>query len=398
MKGLSLRIVINNLEFESPFILASAPPTASYESIKKAFDAGWGGVVVKTVRPESVLCSNVTPRFAFLKQNNKIIGMQNIEVVSEKPLNYWFNTISTLKKDYPSKIIIASIMGSDKKTWEETAIRMCNAGADALELNFSCPHGVTQQGLGLSIGQDLEAIQKITSWVKKVSVIPVLVKLTSNVCDIGKSAMVAVNGGADGISAINTVPCLIGVDIENLSPLPNVNGYSTYGGYSGIGIKPIGLRCIAQIAKAVDVPIYGMGGISNWQDTVEYILLGSNAVQVCTEVMINGYSIVESMISGLKGYMLKKGFSSIDEFRGQALSKITTHSDLSRKYKVYAKINPSKCIKCSKCSNICTESGYDAIMKHEDDHFWVNKDKCDGCSLCTYICTKSAISMEVQQV
>ena len=392
MKNVDLSTTINGIRFENPFILASAPPTASEESIRNSFEEGWAGAVVKTVRPDSVFNSNVSPRFATLKESSRVIGFQNIEMLSDKSMDYWVKTIEVLKKDYPAKVLIASIMGADKASWQLVVKEMYKAGADALELNFSCPNGVTHQGLGLSIGQDNESIQRITTWVKEVSRIPVLVKLTPNVTDIAASARAAVLGGADGLVAINTVSCLIGVDLDTLSPLPNVNGYSTYGGYSGIAVKPIGLRCVAQICKAVDAPVHGMGGISNWKDALEYIALGASVVQVCTEVMLKGYSIIKPMIAGFTNYMESKGFSSLDEIRGLALAKVVNHNDLSREYKVVASIQAEKCVSCSKCRKVCRESGYHAVEK-AGDAFKVDFKKCDGCSLCTYVCESDAISM-----
>jgi dihydropyrimidine dehydrogenase (NAD+) subunit PreA len=383
--------------FENPFILASAPPTSNGKLIRNAFDKGWAGAVVKTIRDEDVLNSNVSPRLSALRNKNTVIGLENIEMISDKPITYWLKEISEIKKEYANKILIASIMGAEgTDSWQKIAKRVSDAGADALELNFSCPNGVTAQGLGLAIGQNIKAIEVITECVKKATCIPVIVKLTPNVTDIAATAKAAVNGGADGISAINTVSSLVGIDIETLNPLPDINGYSTFGGLSGACVKPIGLRCVAEIAKSVDVPVYAAGGISNWKDSVEYIAVGASVLQVCTEVMLNGISIIDDLKKGLADYLNHKELFSLEEIRGAALNKLTTHSELNRNYKLYAHIDSTKCKVCRSCITICSESANSTIFK-EDELVQVDKANCLGCSLCNYICPNNAISM-VQEI
>ena len=392
MKQPNLSTIVGGIHFENPFILVSAPSTNSEETIRRTFDAGWAGAVIKSVRPDSVPNSNVSPRFTVLKSQDQVIGFENMELFSEKPVSAWVESIKNLKRDYPTKAVIASIMGADQDSWQALAIAMCEAGADGLELNFSCPNGVIQQKLGMTIGQDTELIQKITAWVKAVATAPVLVKLSPNVTDIAAAAKAAVAGGADGISAINTVSCLMGVDVETLCPLPAVDGQSTYGGYSGIAVKPIGLRCIAQICKAVEIPVHGIGGISTWEDAVQYIALGAGVVQVCTAVMLDGYAIVKPMLSGLAAYLERKGFASLDELRGVALQKLVTHDALHRNHPVSAVIDKDSCVGCLKCEMICRESGNQAISQREGIAV-VDSSKCVGCSLCSFICKENAISM-----
>lgn len=388
-----LEVTVNGIRFENPFVLASAPPTASGDLIRNAFNLGWAGAVVKTIRDVDVYNSNVSPRLAVLRNKTSIVGLENIEMISDRSIFYWLREIYNLKREYPHKVLIGSIMGArGVDSWQKIAKRVADVGADALELNFSCPNGVTAQGVGLAIGQNLAAIEMITSGVKKVVNIPVIVKLTPNVTDIASTAFAAVQGGADGICAINTVSALIGIDIDTLNPLPDINGYSTFGGLSGLCVKPIGLRCVAQIAKAVNVPVHATGGISTWKDFVEYAAVGASTAQICTEVMLKGLSIIDRLKKGLTDYMTGKNFSSIEDFRGAALAKLTSHIDLSRHYKVTAFIDAEKCSQCGNCINICAESGANSLSANGTS---AQNDtaKCYGCSLCSYICPKHAISM-----
>jgi dihydropyrimidine dehydrogenase (NAD+) subunit PreA len=387
-----LEVFANGLKFENPFILSSAPPTSSGVLIRNAFNKGWAGAVVKTIRDEDVINSNVSPRLSVLRNKNNVIGLENIEMISDKPITYWLKEINDIKKEYSDKILIASIMGNGIDSWKKIAKRVSDEGADALELNFSCPNGVTAQGLGLAIGQDIKAIELITENVKKVAGIPVIVKLTPNVTDIALTAKAAVKGGADGITAINTVSSLIGIDIETLNPLPDINGYSTFGGLSGACIKPIGLRCIAEIAKSVNVPLYASGGISDWKNAVEYIAVGASVLQICTEVMLKGISIIDDLKNGLTDYLNRKGLFSIEEIRGAALKKLKSHFELSRDYKIHAWIDAALCKACKNCMTICSESGNNSIF-NGNESIQVDESKCIGCSLCNYICPNHAISM-----
>lgn len=389
----NLEVFANGMRFENPFILASAPPTSSGALIRKAFDLGWAGAVTKTIHDEDVSNSNVSPRLSILKNNGSVIGLENIEMISEKPISYWLKEIRNIKDEYPEKILIGSIMGAKGvDSWQKIAKRVSDTGADALELNFSCPNGVNAQGSGIAIGQDVNTIEQIVSRVKSVTGIPVIVKLTPNVTDIAASAKAALKGGTDGICAINTVSALIGIDIETLTPLPSIDGYSTFGGLSGTCVKPIGLRCVAEIAKSINLPIYAVGGISNWKDAVEYLAVGASVVQVCTEVMLKGFSIIDELKKGLKNYLNTKGFSSVEAIRGKALGKLTNHMALSRSYKVIASIAQAKCGVCGTCVHICNDAASGAIYK-ENSFVQVDSSICFGCSLCTYVCPKQAITM-----
>lgn len=389
----TLKTNILGIEFENPFLLASAPPTALVESIDKAFEMGWGGAVLKTITPDDLEMTEASPRYATMKENGKVIGLQNIELLSHESIQYWIDGINYLKKKHPAKVIIASIMSPvDKKQWQELVIKLNDTPVDAFELNFSCPHGMPEKGIGMAIGTSAEISAMITFWVKEVSKKPVFVKLSPNVTDIRAIAKAVEAVKADGLAAINTVIGFMGVNLDTLEPVLNIDGHSTYGGCSGEIVKPIGFRCVAQLRQCSNLPILGMGGISNWQDAAQYIALGSDAVQICTEVMVNGYGIINNLKSGLLNYLEQKGMSNISELKNIAIPKITSHENLNKQYKVYPKINTETCIKCGKCVKICSESEYSALSKN-NNQIILDKDKCAGCSLCSHICPKEAIKL-----
>ena len=391
-----LNVTVGKLNFENPFILASAPPTSDGNFIRKAFQMGWAGAVIKTIKPDEMEIIDVSPRFSVLKdlKGNKI-GFENFELVSKKGVAYWIKEIKDIKKEFPEKILIASIMADQSPaSWKDLAYKMERAGADALELNFSCPHGMPEKGIGAAIGQNAEISAMITGWVKEVVNIPVIVKLTPNVTDVTTIAKQVVAAGADSIAAINTVQCLMGVDLDTMSPMPTVDGYSTYGGYSGYAVKPIGLRCVSQIFNEVDIPIYGIGGISSYRDALEYIAVGAGVVQICTAAMLDGLHIIEPMIRGMEKYMDDKKITNLESICGIAAKKITTHTNLNRSYIARAKLmEPEKCVSCLKCEIACSESGYNAIQ-HLDNKINIDKNKCDGCSLCSLVCPQNIIKMQ----
>ena len=389
----TLKTKVLGIEFENPFLLASAPPTASIESIDKAFEMGWGGAVLKTITPDDLEMTEVSPRYATIKAKGKVICLQNIELLSHKTIQYWVDGIKYLKKKHPTKVIIASIMSPvDRMAWHELVLRLNETPVDAYELNFSCPHGMPEKGIGMAIGTTTEISSLITSWVKDVATKPVFVKLTPNVTDITRIAKAVEQANADGFAAINTVQGFMGINLETLEPVLNVDGQSTYGGLSGEAVKPIGFRCVAQLRQNSNLPILGMGGITNWQDAAQYIALGSDAVQICTEVMINGYEIINGLKSGLLNYMESKGFNNISELKNIAIPKITSHEKLNKKHYVYPLIDKEKCVSCGKCVKICSESEYHAL-NFEKGCLNLNQEICVGCSLCSHVCPKEAIKM-----
>lgn len=390
----TLATEVLGINFENPFILASAPPTAKIESIDKAFSLGWGGAVFKTITPDNLEMIEASPRYATLKIGNKICGLENIELLSHLTVQQWLDGIKYLKQKHPTKVQIASIMAPVvKEEWQKLVTTFNASEIDAFELNFSCPHGMPEKGIGMAIGTSPEISAMITEWVMEVAKKPVFVKLSPNVTDITTIVQDVEKAGADGFAAINTVQSLMGVDLDTFKPLPDVNGKSTFGGYSGLSVKPIGLRCVAQIRQTSQLPILGIGGISNWQDAAEYICVGADVVQVCTEVMINGYGIIKSMKKGLLDYLTAKGLENPKELKNKAIRNLTAHETLNKQQQVYPQIDDSSCIKCGKCVTICDESEHSALSL-TNGHITVNKDACIGCSLCSHICPKSAIKMK----
>jgi len=389
-----LRTSCGSLSFDNPFLLASAPPTASVGMIRKAFALGWGGAVTKTIKPDNLAITDVSPRFNVVGARlGEVFGFENIELVSKRDVAYWVKSVGELKREFPNKVLIASIMGdTEASSWEALAAMMEAAGADALELNFSCPHGMPEMGVGAAIGQNADISARITGWVKSTVGIPVIVKLTPNVTDVSPIAKAVRAAGADMIAAINTVESLTGVDLESFEPQPSVGGFSTYGGYSGRAVKPIGLRVVSQIARSVDAPILGMGGISQWSDAAEYIALGASVVQICTEVMLKGFGIIDSLKGGLSEYLDRKGLASPDELRGKALIRLTSHESLARSEKRFPSLGAGACMRCGRCVTACADGGYGAIAMGSAS---VSFDyaKCDGCSLCSHVCPVHAIAM-----
>ena len=389
----TLAVNVLGIDFENPFILASAPPTAKIESIDKAFTLGWGGAVFKTITPDNLEMIEASPRYAALKINNKICGLENIELLSHLTVQQWLDGVSYLRKKHPTKVQIASIMAPViKEEWQNLVKTFNHSEIDAFELNFSCPHGMPEKGIGMAIGTNPEISAMITKWVMEVAKKPVFVKLSPNVSNIAEIAKAVELAGADGFAAINTVQSLMGVDLDTFKPLPDVNGKSTFGGLSGMAVKPIGLRCVAQIRQTSDLPILGIGGISNWHDAAEYMCVGADVVQVCTEVMVSGYGIIKTMKQGLLNYLSEKGFESPMEIKNRAIVNLSAHETLNKKKQLYPQIDDDICVKCGKCVTICDESEHSALTL-VNGHIKVNKKACIGCSLCSHICPKSAIKM-----
>jgi len=383
----NLAIEFCGLRLENPFLLSSAPPAANGEMIKRAFEKGWAGAVTKTLKPDTLEVVDVTPRLAVLKDTrNKIVALGNIELVTTRPLTVWIQELKELKKAYPEKIIIASLMAlTVKEEWQELALQVQDY-VDALELNFSCPHGMPERGMGMAVGQDAAITGMITAWVKEVAKVPVIVKLTPNVTDIGSIARSARDNGADGITAINTVASLVGVDLGTLRPIPTVAGKGSWAGLSGTAIKPVGLRCVAQVAQAAGLPVFGVGGISTWQDAAEYLAVGARAVQVGTAVMLKGYDLIAPLKTGLAAYLAEKGFSSVEDLVGKALPHIVAHDDLDRQSRIVYQINSETCNKCQLCVTACRDGGYQAIAGGKDLVPVIAIEKCGGCSLCSHVC------------
>jgi dihydropyrimidine dehydrogenase (NAD+) subunit PreA len=319
--------------------------------------------------------------------------MENIELITQLTVEEWQEEISKVKTAYPERPLWASIMGTmEEGSWQHIAEAVQEAGADALELNVSCPHGMPSKGMGAFIGQSEKMTGDVVAWVKKVAQVPVIVKLTPNVTDIAFVAEAAKENGADGLAASNTVLALVGVNLDTLTPLPAVGGLSTYGGYSGPGMKPVALRCVAQIAKATGLPVSGMGGINNWRDAVEFMALGAGTVQVCTAVMWQGYGIINRMKEGVNGYLKEKGYSDLGQVLGAALPKIVEFPDMPLGPRAKASVDET-CNGCLLCIDACSDAGYQAITGMKGEVVEVDGERCDGCSLCVMVCPLGSISM-----
>jgi len=351
----------------NPFWLASGPPTNCGEQVMRAFDAGWGGAVWKTLGEPIV---NVSSRYSSVDWNGqRMMGLNNIELITDRPLDVNLQEITEVKKRYPAHAVIASLMVESKReAWHEIVRQAEDAGADGLELNFGCPHGMSERGMGSAVGQVPEYATLITGWVKEVARTPVLVKLTPNITDIRMAGRAARKGRADAVSAINTINSITGIDLDTLTPRPNVGGLSSHGGYCGPAVKPIALNMVQQLASdpEVGLPVSGIGGIATWRDAAEFILLGCGTVQVCTAAMHYGYRIVEDMIDGLSNWMDSKGFAAIEDFRGLSLPRVTEWKHLDLNYKIVARIDREKCIGCDLCFTACWDGAHQCI--HLDGH------------------------------
>ncbi|MHB8870796.1 MAG: NAD-dependent dihydropyrimidine dehydrogenase subunit PreA [Thermoleophilia bacterium] len=386
-----LRTEFSGLDFPNPFILASAPPTRTAEMIKRAFAAGWGGAATKTIGLQGAV--NVRPRFGFLKERNRIVGMTNFELISEKGLDHWVDELTDIKAAFPDRPLVASIMGSlETADWEILARAVQSAGADAIELNVSCPHGMPEQHMGAFMGQDPELIKMATAAVAGAAEVPVWVKLTPNVTDIAAMSLAAKEGGADVIAAINTVAGLVAIDLDTFEPTPSVSQRGAYGGYSGRGVKPIALRAVSSIATASGLPVSGCGGITIWEDAAEFMLAGAGTLQVCTAVMLNGYGIIDNLVSGLGSYLERKGFGTYGEAVGLSLPLIGEFSALDPSAGAYATVDPSLCNACGNCVPACADGGFQAISMNGETAV-VDSETCDGCALCASVCRVSAIAM-----
>jgi dihydropyrimidine dehydrogenase (NAD+) subunit PreA len=385
----NLAVEFCGLIFPNPFVLPSAQSVRTREMIRRAFLAGWGGAVTQTLFYDANKIRNVRPRLHAFRTEEEVVGVMNIELVTTRAFDDWLEDIYLLKREFPQRPLIASIMGTANRAQEwKVMTRQCTqAGADAIELNLSCPHGMPEISSGAHIGQDPTLTAEVTKWVVETTDVPVFVKLTPNVTDIVKVARAASHAGASGITAINNLKCLPGIDIERFDPLPAVHGYSSFGGYAGPGIKPVGLRCVAEIAKSVpEIPIMGTGGIGSWQDAVEYMLVGASIVQIYTVVMKRGFSVIDELVEGLQGYLHKKGFNQLMDIKGKVLPKIVPHMDLERVEGLVATLDTSQCVRCGICHIACEDSGFQAVTVDSAGIPSIDAQSCDGCGLCVTLC------------
>jgi dihydropyrimidine dehydrogenase (NAD+) subunit PreA len=425
---IDLTVDFCGIKAPNPFWLASGPPTNSEYQVRRAFEAGWGGAVWKTLGTEPIV--NVSSRYGAIDYDGrKVMGLNNIELITDRTLDINLKEIARVKKAHPDRALFVSLMVESKReTWHEITRRTQDAGADGIELNFGCPHGMSERGMGSAVGQVPDYTSLITEWVKEVATIPVMVKLTPNVSDVVAIGRAAVRGGADALSLINTINSIMGVDLETLAPKPSVRTLGSHGGYCGPAIKPIALHMVASVAAdpEIQVPVSGIGGVQAWQDAVEFLLLGAGSVQVCTAVMHYGFRIVEHLRSGLEGWMRCKGYGRLAEIVGRSVSRIKPWGELDLNYKVVAEIDQEKCIHCGLCYVSCDEGCHQSIRRERVpvDRFvascgsgngllhsggrtalagaggdvvnvyTINEESCVGCNMCSLVCpVEGCISM-----
>ncbi len=399
-----LSINFAGIKSPNPFWLASAPPTNTAYQVNKAFEYGWGGAVWKTIG-EPVL--NVSSRYGgFEYSGNKLVAINNVELISDRPLETNLREIKEVKELWSDRAVIASAMvASEPKAWHDIIQKIEDTGADGIELNYGCPHGMSERGMGAAVGQVPEYCSMITEWVTDVASIPVIVKLTPNVTDIGKPAQAAVKGKADALSLINTINSIVGVDLDSFQLEPNIGGKGSHGGYAGPAVKPVALHLLSVVANDEEVqranlPISGMGGIQTWRDAAEFLLLGATSLQVCTAVMHYGFRIIEDLTDGLSNWLDEKGAASVNEIIGASVPRVSSFGDFDLSYKVVARINPKTCINCNLCYVACDEGAHQCIDLTVDGakidpatytgsvkpQPVVREQDCVGCNLCSLVC------------
>ena len=395
-----LRTDLCGVPLENPFLLSSSVVASTYDMCARAFEAGWAGACFKTVCSFDI--HEASPRFsAITGDNGTIIGFKNIEQLSDHSVAENMEIFRRLKKNYPTKFILASIMGQNEAEWEELS-RLCEQnGADAIELNFSCPN-MMDGGLGSDIGQVPELVERFTAAARRGAKIPILAKLTPNVATMSPAAEAAKRGGADGIAAINTIKSIIGVNPHTYVSAPAVHGMSAVGGYSGNAVKPIALRFIAELGQnpaLKGMHLSAMGGVETWLDALEFILLGGGSIQVTTAVMQYGYRIIDDLKAGLLLYLREKDFSSVNEVRGLALGSVSDTTDvLERDTVIFPRFHREKCIGCGRCVVSCADGGHQAIRLDEDRRPVLNGQKCVGCHLCVLVCPQGAITSSRKRI
>jgi len=375
----------------NPFWLASAPPTDKKINVLRAFEAGWGGVVWKTLGSQ---VKNVSSRYSSLDYfGQKMMGFNNIELISDRPLELNLREIREVLKEFPDRAMVVSLMAdNDRASWHEMVKKVEDTGAHGIELNFGCPHGMIERGMGAVVGQDPEIARMVVEWVMEVATIPVITKLTPNVHSVVPTGRAVVEAGTNALSLINTIQSVTGVDLDTLVPNPNVGGMSVFGGYCGPAVKPIALKMLTTISQdevASRVPVSGIGGVTTWKDAAEFMLLGASNVQVCTAAMKYGFRIIDDLCSGLNNWMDEKGFQVTTDFIGKSVPKLTHWEELDLNFHIVANINQDACIHCGLCYIACEDASHQSIAKKEGmpyNEYTIKEDECVGCNLCKLIC------------
>lgn len=385
----------------NPFWLASAPPTDKEYNVRRAFEAGWGGVVWKTLGEAGPPIVNVNgPRYGVVYgADRRVLGINNIELITDRPLETNLEEIKRVKKDFPDRAMIVSIMvPCEEGAWKAILPRVEDTGCDGIELNFGCPHGMSERGMGSAVGQVPEYIQMVTEWCKEHCDLPVIVKLTPNITDIRYPARAAHAGGADAVSLINTVSSITSVNLDTMSPEPSIDGKGSHGGFCGPAVKPIALNMVAEIARdpeTANLPISGIGGVTTWRDAAEFLALGAGSVQVCTAAMVYGFGIIKELTAGLSDWMDEKGYASVAEVSGRAIPNVTDWQYLNLNYVTKARIDQDACIKCGRCFAACEDTSHQAISMSPERVFEVVDEECVACNLCVDVCpVENCITME----
>ena len=389
-----LRTDFLGIKSPNPFWLASAPPTDRKTNVERAFRAGWGGVVWKTLAEAGPPIVNVSgARYGGLHgPDRRLIAFNNIELITDRDLEINLAEIKEVKRAWPDRALVVSLMvPCDEDSWQRILARVEETACDGVELNFGCPHGMSERGMGSAVGQVPEYIGMVTRWCKAHTRMPVIVKLTPNITDIRRPAQAAKDGGADAVSLINTINSIMGIDLDAMTIADSVDGKGTHGGMCGPAVKPIALSMVSEIARDKEtrgLPISAIGGITTWRDAAEFIALGAGNVQVCTAAMTYGFKIVQEMVTGLAGFMESKGYSSIEDFRGRAVPTVTDWQYLNLNYVAKAEIDQDLCIKCGRCHIVCEDTSHQAIFATVNGtrKFVVNEAECVGCNLCVLVC------------
>ncbi|HMR52706.1 MAG TPA: NAD-dependent dihydropyrimidine dehydrogenase subunit PreA [Amaricoccus sp.] len=384
----------------NPFWLASAPPTDKEYNVRRAFEAGWGGVVWKTLGLDPHIVNVNGPRYgAVWGADRRLLGLNNIELITDRPLEVNLREIKAVKRDWPDRAMVVSLMvPCEEEPWKEILARVEDTGADGVELNFGCPHGMSERGMGSAVGQVPEYIEMVARWCKAHTRMPVIVKLTPNITDIRKPAAAAMRGGADAVSLINTINSITSVNLDSFSPEPSIDGKGAHGGYCGPAVKPIALSMVSEIARDPEtaaLPISGIGGITTWRDAAEFMALGAGSVQVCTAAMTYGFRIVQEMTRGLALWMDEKEHGRLEDFRGRAVPNVTDWQRLNLNYVTKARIDQDLCIKCGRCYAACEDTSHQAIAMQPGRVFEVIDAECVACNLCVDVCpVEDCITME----
>jgi dihydropyrimidine dehydrogenase (NAD+) subunit PreA len=384
----------------NPFWLASAPPTDKEYNVRRAFEAGWGGVVWKTLGLDPHIVNVNGPRYGVVYgADRRVLGINNIELITDRPLQTNLDEITAVKRDYPDRALVVSLMvPCEEPCWNEILPKVEATGCDGIELNFGCPHGMSERGMGAAVGQVPEYIEMVARWCKAATRMPVIVKLTPNITDIRYPARAAKAGGADAVSLINTVSSITSVNLDTMSPEPSIDGKGSHGGYCGAAVKPIALNMVAEIARDAEtagLPISGIGGVTTWRDAAEFLALGAGNVQVCTAAMVYGFEIVKELKAGLSDWMDLKGYDSVAAVSGRAVPNVTDWQYLNLNYIAKAKIDQDACIKCGRCYAACEDTSHQAISMGEGRVFEVIDEECVACNLCVDVCpVEDCITME----